>query len=122
MHLDGGTSGGAAVNRTLDLLAALRSEIQNAADVDRAAILGQVAALLVQELATATRPIAGRIEQTKKDDADQLIDISAAAEMLGMSTTYLYRHAKEYGGQKHGRALRFSVRRIAAIMTRRSYN
>lgn len=41
--------------------------------------------------------------------ADQLIDVDQAAERLGMSKDYLYRHAPEYPfTRRQGRALRFS--------------
>lgn len=41
--------------------------------------------------------------------ADQLLDVAQAADRLGMSTDYVYRHADELPfTRRNGRALRFS--------------
>jgi excisionase family DNA binding protein len=45
--------------------------------------------------------------------ADQLLDVTQAAERLGMSRDYVYRHADEYSfTRRNGRALRFSAQGI----------
>ena len=54
-------------------------------------------------------------------DDDRLLDVQEAAKMLGMSERFMYRHAEEYGGAKYGSALKFSKKRLAATIKRRSY-
>lgn len=46
-----------------------------------------------------------------REEHDELLDVEAAAERLGMSKGYLYRHAKEYPFTRQigERALRFSA-------------
>ncbi len=43
-----------------------------------------------------------------------LVDLKTAAGMLGVSRDFLYDHAADYGGEKHGGRWRFDPTRLSA--------
>ena len=52
---------------------------------------------------------------------DQLLDVTSAARLLGMSPDYLYHHHRDFGfSRRLGRSLRFSSRGIENFIQRRS--
>lgn len=108
------------MNRTPELLAELRAEIEGATRSELPSIRGQLAELeaVIQMRITSPQQLA---ELPHADDeGDRLIDVKAAADKMQMSERYLYEHAQEYGGAKYGGALRFSVRRLDSIIRNRS--
>jgi len=111
------------VNRTPDLIAALDSTIEQLSFVELPAIRGELARLDAKVMARITS--SAQLTTLPAEGAavpDEEIDVVEAAKVLGMSESYMYKHAKEYGGAKHGSALRFSRRQLEAKRKRRHYN
>jgi hypothetical protein len=108
------------MNRTPELLAELRNEIRSAPPSDLLSIRGQFAALEAEILARLTMTHLTQV-LSEETGEDSLIGVKAAAEKMDVSERFLYEHAEEYGGAKYGATLKFSVKRLDAIIRRRSY-
>ncbi len=109
------------MNGTSDLIDALRAEILNAAPAELPSLRGRLAELEAEIWLRLVTP-AVVVHDDCDDRDDQLINVADAARRTGMSVRFMYKHAAEYGGHKHGGALRFSVKRLDRLIKRRSYN
>jgi Helix-turn-helix domain len=110
------------MNRAPELLASLRREIENAPAIDRPAIYGQLAALVVEEFFRARQAEAPIVEAEEPGGGDRLLDVAEAAEVVGHSPRWVRDHAHDLPRvQTPGRLLRFSERRLKAWIKRRSY-
>jgi len=110
------------VNRTPEIIAELRAAIAHAAAAELPAIVGQVAALQAEALAriVSTRTTA----ETDDIGEEQLLTAGEVAERLGNGTTsrWVRDHQDELPRvDMPGRTLRFSSRRLNAMIKRRSY-
>ena len=98
------------------------AELIQGAPVDELpTIIGQIEALKAEAFARlmAPRPDAGEIGQ---DPDDRLLTADEAAEMLGQTSRWVRDHRLELPRVKlPGRTLRFSEKRLAAMIKRRSY-
>ena len=78
------------------------------------AMLTQLVTLQVPLLARALAAGAGR-------DPDELLTVDIAAQRLGLSEAWLYRHASKLPFTVHvGRQVRFSARRLEAYIAARA--
>jgi len=111
------------MNRTPDLIAALRSEIHVAPFADLPSILGQVAALegeVLARLVTPQQQVRPPDEDRPSDDGDRLLTVAETAQRLGQKTRWVRAHQNELPkAQLPGRSLRFSAKRLDAWMRRR---
>jgi hypothetical protein len=114
---------GRRVHQTIEHIAAARASSQDEPTTELPSILGKLAELMAElqlrvnsagQLGTA--PIEGLAA------GDDEVDVREAARILGMSVSFMHKHAKEYGGAKHGSALRFSRRQLESKRKRRHYN
>jgi hypothetical protein len=110
------------VNKTPELIESLLAEIQNAPSGELPSIRGELARLEAVLMMRLTTPQQFTDVPHDDDAGDRLIDVKAAAEKIGMSVRFMYKHASEYGGEKHGGALRFSAKRLERIIKRRGYS
>lgn len=114
------------MNRTPELLAALRAEIESAPSAELPAVIGQIIALAADGFVRI-----GRLRQSDggeagasdpQDGGDRLIDVDAAAAMLGMSSRWVRDHQGELPRVNlPGNAVRFSSKRLASFIKKRSY-
>jgi len=107
------------VNRTPELIAALDAMIEKAAPADLPSLCGQLEALRVKaNMRAATfsqRSVASEAE-------DQLLDVSATAALLGMSSRWVRDHQDELPRVNlPGSAVRFSRKRLGNWIKNRSY-
>jgi hypothetical protein len=99
---------------TLADLAAQPDRIQDLAPEHARALLVQLATLQAPLLARALTSTAGEAR-------DRLLKIEPAAERLGQSVDWLYRHADRLPFTvRQGRGLRFSERRLEAYIAARA--
>ena len=112
------------MNRT-ELLASMRVEIRDAHIADLPVIIGQLetlraeafARLFTTAVASSTRP-----EPGTSDGEDRLLNVDETATMLGVKPGWVFRHQAELPRVSlPGRAVRFSAKRLAAFIKRRSY-
>lgn len=105
-------------------LDALRRDIETAETVmELEAIIagteGVKARAYAKMMMLATSGRERRTDDAAEQDHD-LIDVHDAAKMLGMSERYVRDHGEEFGRIRLGRSVRYSPRRIAAVIRRKS--
>ncbi len=114
------------MNKTSELLAALRSEIQDLPSADLPAIIGQVEAVKAEAFARMMAPLQTSDDEKSSPDrqvADRLVDVRGAAVMLGQTERWVRDHQRELPRVNlPGRTVRFSENRLAAFIRRRSYS
>jgi predicted DNA-binding transcriptional regulator AlpA len=94
------------------------------ADVDRLpadqlpGAIGALESVKARAWARLVNPVPA---ETSPDDADKTVDVHGAAQLLGMSPTWVYRHADTlpFTRRVGGRALRFSVAGIRRYLAAR---
>lgn len=75
-------------------------------------LLGELEEVRVTALARLTLPVAAATR-------DESLDVSEAARRLGVSTSYLYHHSRDFSFARHqGRKLLFSARGIEAHLAK----
>lgn len=105
------------MNRTPEIVAALRAEIELAPPGDLPAIIGQVASVHAEALARLMTP------RTEVPDAgdDRLLTIEETATALNATVRWVRLHKNELPRVKlPGRRLLFSANRLAAFIKRRT--
>lgn len=107
------------MNDTPSLLAALRDAIGAAPVAELPGIAGAVAGLHAEVLA---RLVAARDDRPEQGPEDELLTPAQAAKVLNTNERWVRDHRKDLPRvQLPGRKLRFSAKRIAAMVKRRSY-
>lgn len=113
------------MTNALDLISALRAEIQKAPISDLPAVIGDLEALKTEALARLITPLVSsgiRTDSPQLDHADRLLKVDEAAQMLGMKPSWVRRHQGELPlVNLPGRAVRFSAKRLELFIKRRSY-
>ncbi len=98
----------------------MRNELQCVLDAVREMPPDQLPELLGElevVRATAMMKLSAPAPAHPPQQADALLDVTEAAQRLGMSEKYLYRHASRLPFTRHmGRSLRFSSFGIAAYL------
>lgn len=103
------------------ILAELRAAISTAPVAELPSIIGAVEAVKWEAFARLLTPAA--VPADDPDDDRLLIDADEAAKMLGVTSRWVRDHQAQLGRvQLPGRTLRFSAKRIAAMVKRRSYS
>lgn len=106
------------MNKTPDLFAALRAEILQSSAGELPAIVGQLATLHAETFALICAGSAPKVA----DDEDRLLSVNEVAERLGETSSWVRTHKKDLPRVKMpGRLLRFSEKRLQAMIKRRSY-
>lgn len=108
------------MNNTPAILADLRAAITAAPVAELPSIIGAVEAVKAEAFA---RLVARGDTPAEEPDGDTLlVDADEAARMLGVTSRWVRVHQAQLGRvQLPGRTLRFSAKRIAAMVKRRSY-
>jgi len=107
------------MNNTPAILAELRAAITAAPVAELPSIIGAVEAVKAEAFARLVTPSAAPVAE---DDGNLLVDADEAARMLGVTSRWVRDHQSKLGRvELPGRKLRFSARRIAAMVKRRSY-
>lgn len=116
------------MNRTPELFETLRSEIAHATRAELPAIIGQAAALWAEALARINTPqFLGEPQPDGGGDDgaatdDELLSVKEVAERLGYTSAWVYSHRSKLPAvQMPGRLLRFSKKRLDALIKRRAY-
>jgi hypothetical protein len=109
------------VNRTPEILAELRDEIHSAPSVDLPSIIGQISALHAEAFARLMQPTLSDAVAVP-EEGDRLLTPAEVADRLGQTSRWVRDHQLELPRVKlPGRALRFSEKRLSALIKRRSY-
>ncbi len=106
------------MNKTPDLISELRAEIQSAPPGELPGIIGQLEAVKAEAFArlVTPQPCDGA------DDDDRLLTVDDVAAQLGETSRWVRDHQDDLPRVKlPGRSLRFSAKRMASIIKRRSY-
>jgi predicted DNA-binding transcriptional regulator AlpA len=91
----------------------LADDPSRASTLSLATATALLARVSVVQAALTARALALAFTPTSAAEADQLLDVSVAAAKLGVSTSYLYRHAGTLPFTvRVGRGLRFSAQGI----------
>ena len=109
------------MNRTPEIIAQLRAEVQSSPAEDLPAIIGQMAALHAEAFA---RIIATPPQAADTEGAEQLLTAEEVAQRIGGDCTS--RWVRDHQDQLPkvalpGRLLRFSARRLDVMIRNRSY-
>jgi predicted DNA-binding transcriptional regulator AlpA len=111
------------VNRTPEIIATLRAEMESAPRSDLPSIIAALAGLSAEAhlLLTAPPPAGDGGAAIRPDDADELLDVHEAAQLLRQKVAWVYAHQDELPRVKiPGRGVRFSRRKLRAWIDRRS--
>jgi hypothetical protein len=109
------------MNRTHEILAALRSEILNGPLEELPALIGQVEALKAEAFARLVTPVSAPGDD---DAGDRLLTAEEVAQRIGGNCTlrWVRDHQDQLPRvQLPGRKVRFSAKRLDAMIKRRSY-
>src|ERR1700674_1662380 len=111
------------MNKTSELIAALRSEIQSMPRADLPTVIGQVEGLKVEAFACLVTPERQLdAHASAESDGDRLLNVGETAELLGQTPRWVRHHQRELPRVSlPGRTVRFSERRLAAFIRRRGY-
>lgn len=106
------------MNNTPAILADLRAAITAAPVAELPSIIGAVEAVKAEAFARLVTPSTAPVAE----DESLLVDADEAARMLGVTSRWVRDHQSKLGRvELPGRKLRFSAKRIAAMVKRRSY-
>ncbi|HLJ74660.1 MAG TPA: helix-turn-helix domain-containing protein [Thermoanaerobaculia bacterium] len=111
------------MNRTPELIAALRADILAAAPAARPSMIGQLAALQAEMLAqlSMTKLLEPPPPEVAPAEEDRLLRAEEAARLLGQKVQWVYAHAHELPRVPlGGRSVRFSLKGLHRLLARRA--
>lgn len=111
------------MNRTPEILAELRKELAAVPPCDLPAIIGQIEAVKAEAFVMLMAPTPVPVEREPEDDSDRLLSTDEVATRLGQTSQWVRAHKHELPRVilTGSRSLRFSEKRIATMIKRRSY-
>ena len=114
------------MTKALDLIDAVRAEIQKTPAPDLPTLVGHLEALKAEALARLVTLAISRpagTDSPQVEGHDRLISVQEAAQMLGMKPGWVRRHQRELPlVNLPGSAVRFSAKRLELFIKRRSYS
>ena len=113
------------MNKTPDLLAALRAEIVSAPAADLPAIIGQIEAVKAEAFSRLVSPLPAAnvdpVSDGTAEAADTALTVEEVALRLGQKVQWVRAHQRELPRiHLPGRTVRFSARKLDAWMKRRT--
>lgn len=104
------------------ILNALRGEISGIAQAELPAVIGQIEAVKAEAFARLMSEKSVVADVVELESDDRLLTVEEVAQKLGQSSRWVRDHKVELPRVKlPGRTLRFSEKRLAALIKRRSY-